>query len=106
MQITSQMLQLLSVMLEEPEGEWYGLELCRATKIKPGTAYPILLRLLRAEWLERREEQIDPRVEGRPARALYRFTPGGKLLAEDSVNAHLAAFAQTGRLRRARVQLA
>jgi len=102
--LTTQVLHLLAVMLEEPEGEWYGLELFRVTGIKPGTGYPILQRLLRAEWVERREEPIDPRVEGRPARALYRFTPGGRLHAEDAVKGHLTSLAQKGRLKKARVQ--
>lgn len=102
--LTTQVLQLLSVMLEEPDGEWYGLELFKATSIKPGTGYPILQRLLRADWIERREESIDPRAEGRPARALYRFTPGGRLLADDAVKGHLASLSRKGRLEGGRVQ--
>lgn len=96
-QLTTQTLQLLSVMLQDPEGEWYGLQLCRATGIKPGTGYPILHRLLRAGWLERSEEKIDPRSAGRPPRALYRFTPKGHLIAVDAVDAQLAALTRPRR---------
>lgn len=88
--MTAQTLQLLAVMLDDPTEEWYGLQLCRETGMKPGTTYPILLRLLRADWLERRQEDIDPHTKGRPARALYRFTPQGKLLAEEAFDKHLA----------------
>jgi PadR family transcriptional regulator PadR len=80
-------------MLQDPESEWYGLQLCRATGIKPGTGYPILHRLLRAGWLSRSEEKIDPQDVGRPPRALYRFTPEGLLIAEEAVDAQLAALA-------------
>ena len=59
-QMTSQTLKVLSAMLNDLDAEWYGLELCRRSGLKPGTIYPILDRLLKVEWLERRWEEIDP----------------------------------------------
>lgn len=89
--MTVQTLRILSVMLQNPEEDWYGLQLCRATAIKPGTAYPILLRLLQAGWLTRHEERIDSSAAKRPARALYRFTPDGLEKAQLALDEHLAA---------------
>ena len=59
--------------------EWrYGYELSRATALKSGTLYPILMRLekyklLEAQWLTTEE--------GVPPRHVYRLTPNGLELA-------------------------
>ncbi len=42
-----------------------------------GTLYKALARLERANLLESRWEEIEPAVEGRPRRRLYRITPAG-----------------------------
>jgi DNA-binding PadR family transcriptional regulator len=39
--------------------------------------HPILARLERLHWVESRWEDIDPQVEGRPARRYYRLTAAG-----------------------------
>jgi len=67
------------------------LELCKRAGLKPGTIYPILDRLLKAEWLERRWEDIDPTVEGRPRRRLYRLTGLGAPAARQALDGHLAS---------------
>jgi DNA-binding PadR family transcriptional regulator len=59
----------------------YGLELSEETGLQPGTAYPILLRLEDEGWVTSRWEDIDPRVEKRPARRYYRVTAGGAVEA-------------------------
>jgi DNA-binding PadR family transcriptional regulator len=89
--MTVQTLAVISAMLADLAAEWYGLELCKASGLKPGTIYPILDRLLRAGWLERRWEDIDPAVEGRPRRRLYRLTPKGAPAARQALNRHLAS---------------
>lgn len=89
--MTVQTLAILSTMLSDLAAEWYGLELCRAAGLRPGTIYPILDRLLRAGWLARRWEDIDPAVEGRPRRRLYRLTPRGAPAARQALNDHLAS---------------
>jgi DNA-binding PadR family transcriptional regulator len=91
--MTLQTLAILRVMLEDPEAEWYGLQISRAAGLKSGTIYPALARLQGAGWVERHAERIDPSVEGRPPRALYRFTDGGARAAREAVTAHVARFA-------------
>jgi PadR family transcriptional regulator PadR len=59
-----------------------GLDCSRSCRSTPalsasGTIHPILARLEGIGWLESRWEEIDPRVEGRPARRCYRLTPDG-----------------------------
>lgn len=89
--MTTQTLMVLGTMLSEPDAEWYGLELCKRARLKPGTIYPILDRLLKAGWLARRWEDIDPRIEGRPRRRLYHLTGVGARVAREALDEHLAA---------------
>jgi DNA-binding PadR family transcriptional regulator len=88
--MTTQTLAVLSAMLSDPYTEWYGLELSKRSGIKPGTIYPILDRLLKAEWLERHWEEIDPTIEGRPRRRLYSLTGAGVPAAQRALDEHLA----------------
>ena len=94
--MTTQTLGVLSTMLSDPSLEWYGLELCRMARIQPGTIYPILDRLLKAQWLTRHWEDVDPHAEGRPRRRLYKLTPHGALAAREALDRHLGAL-QPGR---------
>jgi PadR family transcriptional regulator PadR len=88
--LTAQTLAVLGSMCFDPDAEWYGLELSKRSGLKPGTIYPILARLLQAGWLERRWEDIDPVVEGRPRRRLYRLTGGGAVAARYALDQQLA----------------
>lgn len=89
--MTTHTLKVLSAMLNDHDKEWYGLELCKHSGLKPGTIYPILDRLLRVQWLQRRWEDIDPAVEGRPRRRLYRLTGAGASAAGQALTDHLIA---------------
>ena len=95
--ITNQTLQVLSAMVEDPEQEWYGLELSKRSRLKPGTIYPILARLLDSAWVERRWEEIDPAKEGRPRRRLYRLTRIGETAARLALDEHLASLGLAAR---------
>jgi PadR family transcriptional regulator, regulatory protein PadR len=75
--MTMQTQMILRALLKEPTRELYGLELSEETGLLPGTTYPILLRLEREGWLTSRVEDIDPKVEKRPARRYYRLTTAG-----------------------------
>ena len=55
----------------------YGYELMQLTGFPSGKLYPILARLQQAGWVSREREDIDPADMRRPARYLYRLTPGG-----------------------------
>ena len=68
---------VLGALLDNPSAEHYGLELGAAAGLPSGTIHPILARLEGVGWLESSWEDIDPRVEGRPARRYYRLSAGG-----------------------------
>jgi PadR family transcriptional regulator PadR len=69
--------RVLRGLLAEPDEEMYGVQIAHAAGLASGTVHPILARLEAAGWLESRWEEIDPRVEGRPARRYYRLSPSG-----------------------------
>ena len=87
--LTTQTLAVLSTMLADPTADWYGLALSKRSGLKPGTIYPILDRLLQAEWLERSWEEVDPSVQGRPRRRLYHMTAVGETSARWALDQHL-----------------
>ena len=55
-----------------------GYDIIKSTRLASGTLYPLLKRLENAGWLTSKPENIDPVVEGRPARTLYSVTKLGK----------------------------
>lgn len=101
--MTVQTLALLSVMLSDPFSEWYGLELSRTAGVKTGTLYPTLARLEDARWLTSTWEEVDPAIEGRPRRRLYRLTGEGADAARSAVDEAVARMS-TGRLHRRRAR--
>jgi PadR family transcriptional regulator, regulatory protein PadR len=76
---------VLRALLADPSKELYGVEIGQAAGLPSGTVHPILARLETVGWLESRWEEIDPRVEGRPARRYYRLTPDGMELARSAL---------------------
>jgi PadR family transcriptional regulator PadR len=68
--------------LADSGGGWrHGYDLVRATGLKSGTVYPLLIRLaaqghLDAEWQQ-------PAAAGRPPRHAYRLTASGMRLARE-----------------------
>jgi PadR family transcriptional regulator PadR len=68
---------VLRAMLDDPDAEQYGLQIQDAAGLPSGTVHPILARLEAAGWATSRWEDVDPRVEGRPARRYYRLTGHG-----------------------------
>jgi DNA-binding PadR family transcriptional regulator len=89
--MTTQTLAVIATLLGAPDSELYGLDLAKRSGLRPGTIYPILDRLLKAGWLERRWEEIDPVAAGRPRRRLYRLTAEGAPIAREALDAHLAS---------------
>lgn len=89
---SGQTLVLLQCLAERPL-EWrHGYELSKATALKSGTLYPILMRLSDRGLLE---TQWQPAPEpGRPPRHLYRLTTRGA----DFVEQERAACASRGPL--------
>ncbi|MEW2568342.1 helix-turn-helix transcriptional regulator [Streptomyces sp. NPDC047070] len=84
MTLTPAVVRMLQAFLKDPQHVYYGTELMEAASVSSGSLYPALARLERAGWVLGDDEDIDPRVEGRPARRLYRMT------GEGAREAHLA----------------
>jgi DNA-binding PadR family transcriptional regulator len=97
--MTTQVLRVLAVLLEEPTADHYGMELMRSTGLKSGTLYPILARLERAGWLTSDWENVDAAVEGRPRRRMY-------TLAHDAMSPAQEALRNASRGRAGRLSLA
>ncbi|GLW29094.1 PadR family transcriptional regulator [Actinoplanes regularis] len=68
---------VLTVLLEHPTREFYGLQISQRADLATGTIHPILARLEGIGWLESRWEEIDPVQAGRPRRRYYRLSPDG-----------------------------
>ena len=68
-------LLVLYVLIEDPDREMYGLQICQTAGLPSGTIHPILARLEKTGWLTSRWEEIDTREEGRPRRRYYRLNP-------------------------------
>jgi PadR family transcriptional regulator PadR len=77
--VTKQLVIVLEVFLSDTGRDWFGFDLMEKTGLKSGTVYPLLHGLKEDGWLSAIKEKIDPKVEGRPARRLYRLTgPGAR----------------------------
>jgi DNA-binding PadR family transcriptional regulator len=75
-QNASRQTQALLAALVSAASEWhYGYDLSKATGLKSGTLYPILMRLEAHGWLEARWEDAPP--SGKPPRHLYKLTASG-----------------------------
>jgi PadR family transcriptional regulator PadR len=75
--VTLQTLRVLKVLLSDPLGEHYGLEIANQAGLKSGTIYPILARLEGYGWVSSDWEDIDPVVAGRRPRRYYKLSTDG-----------------------------
>jgi len=82
--------RILREFLTNPSQPRYGYELMQATGFPSGKLYPPLAMLVKAGWLIREQEEIDPSREGRPARRLYLLSAGGA----EAARYELAALSQ------------
>jgi PadR family transcriptional regulator, regulatory protein PadR len=76
---------VLRLPMSDPDAERYGLEIADAAGMMPGTAYPILARLLSLGWVEDRWEKIDPHTARRPKRRFYKLTETGLTAAPETL---------------------
>lgn len=76
---------LVETYQESSEREIYGLEICEALGLGPGTVYPLLARLLAIGWVEDRREDIDKRKVGRATRRYYRLSREGVAAARQAL---------------------
>jgi PadR family transcriptional regulator PadR len=82
-------------LAQEPTAWRYGYELYRQLDIKPGSLYPILVRLADRGLLETAWETGAP--AGRPRRHLYRLTGSGRAFATELAKASPQPAASTRR---------
>jgi PadR family transcriptional regulator, regulatory protein PadR len=75
--VTLQVIKVLQMFLDNPCNQISGYEIIKATQLSSGTAYPLLIRLEKAGWLESEWENIVPTEVGRPRRRLYKITNTG-----------------------------
>jgi PadR family transcriptional regulator, regulatory protein PadR len=92
LRMSPQTVLLLTEFLEAPSDWKYGYDISRATGLKSGTLYPILMRLADRAFLETRWETTEA---GKPPRHMYRLTPSGLQLAREK---------SPSKVRRSRVQ--
>ena len=78
-----QTLTLLAALMERPRAWQHGYELSKATNLKSGTLYPILIRLSDQGFLDSRWK--DAEQPGRPPRHVYRLTANGLALAREQM---------------------
>ena len=84
--MTLQTQLVLRAFLRNPTREMYGREIADETELMPGTTHPILARLEAEGWITSRKEDIDPHVEGRPARRYYQLTAAGAAQASAALS--------------------
>jgi DNA-binding PadR family transcriptional regulator len=78
---SAQTTAVVLALAEQPSAWRYGYELCRQLAIKPGSMYPILVRLADRGLLETAWDT--DAGTGRPPRHLYRLTGSGRALATE-----------------------
>src|SRR5262245_39760202 len=76
---SAQTVAVLRALAETPAAWRYGYELCQQLDLKPGSMYPILMRLADRGLLATSWESDAP--SGRPPRHLYRLTGLGRTFA-------------------------
>jgi DNA-binding PadR family transcriptional regulator len=79
--LSAQATAVVQALAEQPSAWRYGYELCQQLDLKPGSMYPILMRLADRGLLETSWDTDVP--AGRPPRHLYRLTGSGRTLATD-----------------------
>jgi PadR family transcriptional regulator PadR len=76
---------VLRALLSDTDRELYGVEIGTAAGLPSGTVHPILARLEGLGWVTSRWEDIDPVVEGRPARRYYKIDADGAEAAQNAL---------------------
>jgi len=89
---SAQTTAVVLALAETPTAWRYGYQLCQQLDIKPGSLYPILMRLADRGLLETAWDTDVP--AGRPPRHLYRLTGSGRALATELAAATTATAAR------------
>jgi PadR family transcriptional regulator, regulatory protein PadR len=78
---SAQTTAVVLALAEQPTAWRYGYQLCQRLHLKPGSLYPVLVRLADRGLLEATWDNDVP--AGRPPRHLYRLTGSGRALATE-----------------------
>lgn len=78
---SQQTLAVLAALLESGSDWRHGVRISRDTGLKPGTLYPLLIRLHSAGYLD--SEWQPAERPGRPPRHAYRLNVAGRALASE-----------------------
>lgn len=98
LRITLPTRQVLTVLLSEPFGQHYAMDVARQAGLPLGSVYPILARLQRAGWVTSGQEAIDPETARRRPRRHYQLTgPGARLARQQLRPSPLKARSRLGR---------
>jgi PadR family transcriptional regulator PadR len=82
LRVTPPIRQVVAVLLSEPSGQHYGLDIAHRSGLPLGSIYPVLARLQRMGWVVSGQETIAPDAKsGRRPRCHYRLTGLGTRLA-------------------------
>lgn len=84
--VTKNLLWVGAALLAQPNSVHWGYELSRSTGVKAGAMYPILARMLAADWVEDGWE--DSPASGRPPRRYYRLTDLGRASLAELLATH------------------
>jgi PadR family transcriptional regulator, regulatory protein PadR len=82
---------ILRRFVDDPDAELHGFQIIRETGIPSSTLYPALRSLSEDRgYLTSRHELLDPSIERRPARRLYRLdlNPAAALTAREALAEH------------------
>ncbi|MGH9277441.1 MAG: PadR family transcriptional regulator [Acidimicrobiales bacterium] len=77
MRRTHAMVQVALALMEDPSAKHWGYDLSRRSGVRSGVLYPLLSRMLEAEWITDGWESGAEAV-GRPARRYYTLTERGR----------------------------
>lgn len=97
LRMTQRTRQVLRFFLDNPDREFYGLEVCAAIGAASGTLHPTLARLEGQNWLTSRWEDLDAGEEGRPRRRYYRLVPDNAAVARAALERAEARLRRTRR---------
>lgn len=75
---TNALIQAALALLDQPDGPHWGYDLSRRTGVRSGVLYPILNRMLAANWVDSWWEDAGELEENRSPRRYYRLTPDGR----------------------------
>ena len=82
-------LRFLSIFLNNQHKTFYASEIGEILGVSYGSVVPLLMRFEKAKWLEFDWEDIDPKIEGRPKRKLFKLSDIGMTKAKQAIRSEI-----------------